>query len=55
MPEVVEGECSESCRHETVCENKGSVTLDCGDGVIDVITASYGRTKPDDEMCPYGR
>ena len=40
------GECVDSPRHETVCENKGSVSLDCGNGVIDVVSASYGRTKP---------
>ena len=47
------GECDASCKHEVVCENKGSVKIDCGDGKIEIVSAFYGRTKPDNQMCAF--
>ena len=48
-------DCNGSCQHEVVCENRGSVRIDCGDGLIDIVSAFYGRTKPDRELCSYGK
>ena len=50
-----EEECDVSCHHETVCEDKGSVQIDCGDGIIDIISANYGRTKTAKKICKYGK
>ena len=47
-----EGPCFDGCQHETTCE-KDSLVLDCGIGRIDILSAFFGRTKPDPDVCPY--
>ena len=40
----------------TACEDSGRLKLKCPSGtVIRVIDANFGRTQPDNEVCPHDR
>ena len=39
----------------TVCENSGELSISCLEGTIIMQNANYGRSRPDSEVCPYGR
>ena len=47
--------CSDEQQSVVVCENAGELTINCVEGTIVMQDANYGRTRPDSEVCPFGR
>ena len=48
------GVCVAESQNEIACENAGNVDLSCGGGgVISIIEANYGRTRPSAVICQF--
>ena len=54
--ETTSGKSVTGCERSSVQPNAPDVELACGKyRVIEILAANYGRTRPDSEVCPYGR
>ena len=42
---------------QIACEDRGDTTIACPDhfSTIHILDANFGRTRPESEVCPYGK
>ena len=50
-------ECDMAPQIQIACEDRGETTIACPNhySTIHILDANFGRTRPESEVCPYGK